>query len=203
MRHCLGLAEQAANRGEYPYAALIARNGVIVAEVTNGVAHQHDVTHHAELTAVRRAQEMLGTTDLTDCTIYSNFEPCAMCGYAIRESRVGKVVFAMRSPLMGGASRWDILGDSRLSGAMPEVFAPPPELMADFLYDEAEASLRRCAPVIWAFMRGRGLLSPPAPQHSIPGEATPAYGRVAQWLMRALRRNFFDRFGRGGGRRQR
>jgi tRNA(adenine34) deaminase len=207
MRRCFELAAKSAGQGEYPYAAVIVRNGEIVAETINRVAHKRDVTHHAELVAISLAQQALDSTDLADCTIYTNVEPCAFCCYAIRESRIGKVVFSMRSPVMGGSSRWNILGDRKLSDTIPEVFAPPPVLLAEFLFEEGDATLRRSAPVAWAFMRARGLLAPPEPQqaggnHPHDSANGRGYTRVAGWLLHALRRNFFDRFGRAGGRRR-
>ncbi len=147
MRRCFALAKKSAEQDEYPYAAVIARNGKIVAETTNKVAHDHDVTHHAEVVAICQAQKTLGSIDLADCTIYANVEPCAFCSYAIRESRIAKVVYSTRSPIMGGASRWNILGDHKLSKAMPEVFAPPPILLAEFLSEEGNATLRRISPL--------------------------------------------------------
>jgi len=205
MRHCLTLAEQSAAQGEYPYAAVVVRDGKIVAQTTNRVAQERDVTRHAELVAISLAQQALGCTDLADCTIYANFEPCALCCYAIRESRIGKVVFSMRSPVMGGVSRWNILGDRTLSDTMPEVFAPPPAIVAEFLCEEASAVLRRSTPMAWAFMRSRGLLSLPSPQQAGGNYATPrpvGLTGATEWIMRILRRNFFDRFGRGGGKRR-
>src|ERR1039458_9643952 len=70
------------------------------------------------------------------------------------------------SPIMGGASRWNILGDRTLSDAMPEVFAPPPVLVAEFLSEEGAATLRRSSPLAWAFMRARGLLVTPSRHHA-------------------------------------
>ena len=35
MRHCFALAAKSAEQGEYPYGAVIVRNGVIVAETIN------------------------------------------------------------------------------------------------------------------------------------------------------------------------
>jgi tRNA(adenine34) deaminase len=148
MRHCFGLAAKSAGQGEYPYAAVIVRKGKIVAETTNRVAQDGDVTRHAEMVAICMAQKALGSTDLSDCTIYANMEPCAFCSYMIRESRIAKVAFSMRSPVMGGASRWNILGDRVLSDTMPEVFAPPPVLLAEFLCEEGDAALRRSAPIV-------------------------------------------------------
>ena len=206
MRHCFALAAQAADQGEYPYAAVIVCKGKIVAETTNRVAQDGDVTRHAEMVAICMAQEALGSTDLSDCTIYANMEPCAFCSYAIRESRIAKVAFSMRSPVMGGASRWNIMGDRVLSDTMPEVFAPPPVLLAEFLCEEGDAALRRNAPIVWAFMHSRGLLAEPSPRRTgadcMPAaDPAPRFVRVVELVMRWLRRNFFDRFGRGVGAR--
>lgn len=56
---------------------------------------------------------------------------------SIRETRISRVVFAIASPLMGGASRWDVLGDTHISKRMPEAFGPPPEVLTGVLSKEA------------------------------------------------------------------
>ena len=109
MRHCFALAAKSAEQGEYPYAAAIVRDGEIVAENTNKVGQDRDVTRHAELVAISLAQAALACTELSECTIFANMEPCAFCSYAVRETRIGKVVFAMHLPIMGGASHWNTL----------------------------------------------------------------------------------------------
>jgi tRNA(adenine34) deaminase len=203
MRRCFALAIEAAKQGEYPYAAIIARNGQVVVERTNRVARDRDVTRHAEVVAISDAQKATGRTSLDDCVMYMNAEPCAFCSYAIRESRIAKVVYGMRSPLMGGVSRWNILGDPTLSDAMPEVFAPPPDIVHDFLCDEADAALWRAAPLAWIFIRRRRLFDT-TPQASADGVRFAATRRarghlaLPELLMRLLRTRFFDRFGRGG-----
>ena len=57
MRHCFALAAKAAAQGEYPYAAVVVRDGEIVAETTNKVAQDRDVTRHAETVAISEAQK--------------------------------------------------------------------------------------------------------------------------------------------------
>src|SRR5450759_843499 len=108
-----------------------------------------------------------------------------------------------------GASRWNILGDRTLSDAMPEVFAPPPVLLAEFLSEEGAATLRRSSPLAWAFMRARGLLVTPSRHHAGGDHAhtgatrrARGFGGRAKWIMRVLRKNVFDRFGRGGAARR-
>jgi len=205
MRRCFALAIESAEQGEYPYAAVIVRNGQIIVESTNRVARDRDVTRHAEVVAISEAQKAIGATSLHDCVMYVNAEPCAFCCYAIRESRIAKVVYGMRSPVMGGVSRWNILGDHTLSDTMPEVFAPPPNIVHDFLCDEADAALRRAAPLAWVFIRRRRLFGT-APQGASghngvdlrSARSARGYVGVSEPLMRVLRTRFFDRFGRGG-----
>ena len=194
MAHCIELAKASGRAGEYPYAAVICRDGEIVAESTNRVSRDGDVTRHAEVVAISRAQKTLGAVSLDDCEIYVNAEPCALCCYAIRESRIRRVVYGLRSPHMGGVTKWNILGDSDISSAMPEVFASPPEIVSGYMAKEAEQALIEWNPLIAEIIRRRGLFG--AAPRAIT-EAAPARPRGARRrILRFLRRNLFDRFGR-------
>jgi tRNA(adenine34) deaminase len=199
MRRCFDLAVQSARAGGYPYAAIIAKGDRIIAESTNRVSQDHDITRHAEKVALSEAQKYLATTSLDDCTIYANMEPCASCCYTIREARLSKVVFGLRSPLFGGFSRWNILGDETVSSILPEVFAPPPEIVANFLPGEADAALRKASPLMWAGMRWRGLFSE-AQQLDLASEDAEgrnihSHNQMIEKAMRLLRTEVFDRFG--------
>ena len=105
MARCIALSVQSGEEGEYPYGVVIRREGEVITEATNRVAREHDVTRHAEVVAISQAQKALDTTSLEDCMIYVSAEPCAYCSYAIRESRMGRVVYGLRSPHMGGVSK--------------------------------------------------------------------------------------------------
>jgi tRNA(adenine34) deaminase len=157
MARCIALSREAVGEGEYPFACVIAENGRVVVETTNRVARDCDVTRHAELMAVSEAQRKLGRTTLVGCTLYTTVEPCPMCSFPIREARISRVVYAIRSPLMGGSSRWDVLGDSVLSAQMPEAFGEAPEVVAGVLRSEAEKVWWRMNPLIWGVIRLRGV----------------------------------------------
>jgi tRNA(adenine34) deaminase len=191
MTHAIGLSTQSGKAGEYPYAAVVCRDGAIVAESINHVAHDGDVTRHAEVVAISLAQKALSSVSLDDCEIFVNAEPCAFCCYAIRESRIKRVVFGLSSPHMGGLSKWNVLGDSDLNAAMPDVFAPPPEIVVGFMAKEAEQALIEWNPLIAEVIKRRGLFSG-APQ-VITRSNQPS---LRQRVLRFLRRNFFDYFGR-------
>lgn len=193
MERCIALAVQSGEAGEYPYGVVISRAGAMVCESINRVAHERDVTRHAEVVAISAAQKTLATVSLDDCTIYVSAEPCVYCCYAIRESRIGRVVFALRSPHMGGVSKWPVLTDHDISSTMPEVFAPPPEILSDFMAPEAEAALLAWNPVIAGVMKARGLFVA-----GIPGTSGVTHNpTMAMRALAFMRRQVFDRFGRG------
>ena len=76
-----------------PFGAVVARGGEIVAEGTNQVTGTNDPTAHAEVVAIRRACEKLGSFQLEDCEIYTSCEPCPMCLGAIYWARPRAVYF--------------------------------------------------------------------------------------------------------------
>ena len=53
MARCLEVAELGAKKGELPFGALIVSRGQVIAETTNRVSSENDVTRHAGLPAVR------------------------------------------------------------------------------------------------------------------------------------------------------
>jgi tRNA(adenine34) deaminase len=79
-----------------------------------------------------------------------------MCAFPIRETRIRRVVFAIPSPMMGGSSKWSILGDAEISKVMPEAFGDAPEVVAGVLRREAEKAWRDWNPLIWGVIRYRG-----------------------------------------------
>jgi len=77
-----------------PFAALVVRNGSVVAQGTNQVTATLDPTAHAEVVAIRRACQALNNFQLSDCELYTTCEPCPMCMGAIYWARFAKVYYA-------------------------------------------------------------------------------------------------------------
>lgn len=77
-----------------PFGCVIVRGDKIVGEGSNMVTSSNDPTAHAEVVAIRKACEKLGTYQLTDCEIYTSCEPCPMCLGAIYWARPKRVVYA-------------------------------------------------------------------------------------------------------------
>ena len=165
MRHCIACAREGVAAGEFPFACVIARDDEIICVGSNRTRRDGDVTRHAEMVAMSEAQRLLGRGRLRHCTLYTTVEPCPMCSFAARETRIARVVFGIYSPLMGGHSRWDVLADASLSGRMGEVFAAPPQVRGGVLADEVARLWRGAHPLAWGVIRWRGVfrLAPQAP----------------------------------------
>ena len=77
-----------------PFAALIVKDGTVIAAGSNQVTRGNDPTAHAEIVAIREACRVLGDFQLTGCDLYASCEPCPMCLGAIYWARPSRVYFA-------------------------------------------------------------------------------------------------------------
>lgn len=95
MQRAIALAQQGMdNNAGGPFGAVVVKNGEIVAEGHNCVTSTNDPTAHAEVVAIRKSCEVLGTFQLDDCIVYTSCEPCPMCLGAIYWARPKKVFYA-------------------------------------------------------------------------------------------------------------
>lgn len=79
--------------GEIPVGAIIIKDGEIISSAFNKKEATNDVTAHAEILAIREAEQKLGRWRLDDCEMYVTLEPCPMCAWAIINSRIKTVYF--------------------------------------------------------------------------------------------------------------
>lgn len=79
LRRAIELALENVREGGQPFGAVLVKDGEVISEGVNEMHKKHDVSGHAELLAIRKAQEKLQRIDLSDCTIYASGHPCAMC----------------------------------------------------------------------------------------------------------------------------
>jgi tRNA(adenine34) deaminase len=135
MRRALALAARAAERGETPIGAVLAREEEEIAAAHNEREVRPDPTAHAEILALRAGAERLGGWRLPATTLYVTLEPCAMCAGAIVLARIPRLVYATADPKAGAAgSVLDVLGDRRLNHR--------PEVAGGLLAAEAAEQLR-------------------------------------------------------------
>ena len=116
MQTALQLAAHAAQHGDVPIGAVVARGEEVLGQAGNERELRGDPTAHAEVLALRQASERLGGWRLLETAIYVTLEPCPMCAGAIVLARVPRVVYGTVDPKAGAAgSVLDVLGEARLN----------------------------------------------------------------------------------------
>ena len=104
MRLALDEARQAFNENEVPIGAvLIDESGILICGEHNRIEQLNDATAHAEILALRSASKILNRRRLTNCTLYSTVEPCAMCAGALILCRVKRLVYGVTDSKFGAA----------------------------------------------------------------------------------------------------
>jgi tRNA(Arg) A34 adenosine deaminase TadA len=94
LRRAVELARQNVLAGTGgPFAAVIVREGEVIAEAANSVTVTNDPTAHGEINAIRKACAALGVFSLAGCEIYSSCEPCPMCLAAIYWARLDALYY--------------------------------------------------------------------------------------------------------------
>jgi len=123
MRMALDLASEALATGDVPVAALVVDpSGLVIASATNTKERDHDPTAHAEVVALRLAGHALENTNLSDHTLVVTLEPCVMCGGAITQARISRLVFGAWDDKAGAAgSKHDLVRDRTLPHRVDEV----------------------------------------------------------------------------------
>ena len=77
-----------------PFGAVITDiEGKVITIASNKVLESHDPTAHAEIMAIRKASEILGTHNLENCILYVTGYPCPMCLSAIMWANIKKVYY--------------------------------------------------------------------------------------------------------------
>ncbi len=134
MRAALDEAKIAADLGEVPVGAVVAKDGEIVARAHNLRESGKNATYHAELMAIDAACKALGGWRLWQCELFVTLEPCPMCSGAIINSRLKRVVYGARDPKAG------------CCGSLTDLFALPfnhhPVIESGLLEDEAQVLLQ-------------------------------------------------------------
>jgi tRNA(adenine34) deaminase len=115
MQQVISLAREVKSSDDVPVGALIVNEaGEIISSGKNEREKDNDPTAHAEILAIKRAGEKLGSWRLDDLTLVVTLEPCVMCAGAILQSRLKRLVFGAFDQKAGAVgSSLDVIRDVR------------------------------------------------------------------------------------------
>lgn len=126
---------------DVPVGAVVVKNGDVIATAHNERELDNDVTSHAEILAIRKAEQVLGNWRLDDCDLYVTLEPCPMCGWAILQSRIKNVYFGSYDTNYGAFfSKVDL---RKFSTFTPNVYGGIMEKECDELLNSFFTGLRK------------------------------------------------------------
>ena len=103
MGEALAEAQAAMALGERPNAAVAVVDEAMVVRAHDRVQETNDPTAHAVVVVLRETARKLGAVRLSDATIFTTQEPCAMCVGALLASDVEALVFAVANAHDGAA----------------------------------------------------------------------------------------------------
>ncbi|MBO4897212.1 MAG: nucleoside deaminase [Clostridia bacterium] len=113
MELAIAEAQKALEKGEIPVGAVVVCGNEVISAAHNLKETLSDVTAHAEILAIREAEQKKGDWRLQGCDLYVTLEPCPMCAEAIRQSRLRRLYFGAYDTQNGAAgSKFDIIGNT-------------------------------------------------------------------------------------------
>jgi tRNA(adenine34) deaminase len=130
------IAIDEARQADFPFGAVIVRDGTIISHGRNLGRTNRDPTAHGEVVAIRRCLAERSPEVLRGATLYSSGEPCAMCMGAILWCHMGRLVFAASTAQL--ATRIDQIMLTAEEVAARAPFAPI-SITGGVLGDEAMA----------------------------------------------------------------
>lgn len=101
MTLALQQARLAMEKDDVPVGAVIVSGNRVISAGRNLREVKKSATAHAEIVAIEKACEILGTWYLTDCDLYVTLEPCIMCAGAIINARIRSLYFGAFDPKAG------------------------------------------------------------------------------------------------------
>jgi tRNA(Arg) A34 adenosine deaminase TadA len=93
MRVAIELSKKAGDGGNFPFAAILVKDGEVLLETLNGVDTEHDCTQHAEVRLASLATRTYDGEMLKQCVFYTSAEPCPMCAGAIYWTGIPTMVY--------------------------------------------------------------------------------------------------------------
>ncbi|MCP3990559.1 MAG: nucleoside deaminase [Actinomycetia bacterium] len=109
-------ARLAPEHGDVPVGAVVVKDGEVLARRHNERELTGDPTAHAEVLALRDAAAAVGSWRLDGCTLAVTLEPCLMCGGALVNARIDRLVYGAADLTAGAClSLYNVCDDPRLN----------------------------------------------------------------------------------------
>jgi tRNA(Arg) A34 adenosine deaminase TadA len=134
------IALDEARQADFPFGAVIVRDGQVLARGRNLGRTNGDPTAHGEMIAIRHCLTEHGSTALRGSTLYTTGEPCAMCMGAILWCRVGRLVFAVSVQQLATTLNQIMISSADIAAKAPFV---PITITGGVLADEAMQLFRK------------------------------------------------------------
>ena len=128
------LSEAAKSGEDVPVGAVVVYKGRVIARAHNERENGGGPFAHAEMLAMQRAAEVLGTRRLHGCTLVVTLEPCPMCAGALVMAQPDECVFGAYDPKQGCCgSVYDLPHDPAFSRRVPCIGGVLEEECSDML----------------------------------------------------------------------
>lgn len=135
------ILEAQKTESDVPVGCVILKEGKIIGSAHNMREKLNDVTAHAEILAIRQAQECLKNWRLDDCSLFVTLEPCPMCAWAILQSRVKTVYFGSYNTKYGAFG--SVLKLQDVSDFKPQIYGGIKEAECDIILKEFFERIRK------------------------------------------------------------
>jgi tRNA(Arg) A34 adenosine deaminase TadA/catechol 2,3-dioxygenase-like lactoylglutathione lyase family enzyme len=103
LREAVHLAVANARAGDYPFGALVVRDGTVLATGVNTARRYADPTAHAEIEAIRSASRRVGSLTLDGAIVVSSCQPCPLCQALASLAGVPRIVYAATAEMAADA----------------------------------------------------------------------------------------------------
>ena len=126
---------------DIPIGCVIKCDNKIIASAHNLREENDDITAHAEILAIQKAQKKLKTSRLNNCELYVTLEPCPMCAWAIIQSGIKTIYFGSYNIQYGALE--SVLNLPKLANSKIKVYGGIEEETCDKILKEFWNRIRK------------------------------------------------------------
>ena len=125
---------------DVPVGCVIKKKDEVIAVAHNMREECNDVTAHAEILAIKKAQNLLSTSRLNDCEMYVTLEPCPMCAWAILQAGIKVLYFGSYNNQYGAMGT--VLDLPKLANSKIKVYGGIEEVECDKILEKFFRQIR-------------------------------------------------------------